>query len=44
MWHTVGMTTTTNNVMCAAGWGLLDLVLFAGVIARKKHAYSSALS
>lgn len=44
MWHTVVMTTTTNNVMYAAGWGLLDLVLFAGVIARKKRTYSSALS
>lgn len=38
------MTTATNNVMCAAGWGLLDLRFFVGVIARKKHIYSSGLS
>ena len=38
------MTTVANNVMCAAEWGLLDLSLFVGVIARKKHIYSSGLS
>lgn len=41
--YLVGMMTTTNKMMYA-GWGLLDLVFFACVIARAKRIYSSGLS
>lgn len=41
--YLVGMIATTNKMMYA-GWGLLDLVFFACVIARAKRICSSGLS